>query len=259
MDLGLGGQRAVVSGGSRGIGLAVVRALVAEGVQVTTGARHCGDGLQRLVDEGAVRFVPGDLGTPEGIAALAEAALASGPVTLLVNNVGWERIETRGFLHVTEEDWLRSLNLNLLSAVRLSRALLPGMVEAGGGAIVNVSSINSAAPDHHIPAYSAAKAGLDSLGLVLAAEFGERGVRVNTVNPGPVSTDLWLVELAGALGAATGQEPRSIVDGAAAAHATGRFTTAEEIADAVLFLLSPRSGNTTGARLRVDGGIVGTL
>lgn len=259
MDLELSGQRAVVTGGSRGIGLAVVRSLVDEGVHVTTGARHAGADLQTLVDDDTVSFVPGDLGTPEGIAALADAALAGGPVTLLVNNVGWERFEMGGFLSVTEEDWLRSLNLNLLSAVRMSRALLPGMLDDGGGAIVNVSSINSTSPAQSIPGYSAAKAGLDNFGLVLAGEFGDRGVRVNTVNPGPVSTDLWNVELAGAVATATGQEPQEVIDGAAAAAATGRFSTAEEIADAVLFLLSPRSGNTTGARLRVDGGIIDSL
>src|SRR5205085_369987 len=133
-----------------------------------------------------------DLGTPEGPAALIEDAVSAyGKLDLLINNVGAAHPRPGGFLSITDDDWFASLTLDLMSTVRATRAALPHLL-ATSGTIVTVASVNAVLPDPLVMDYSAAKAAVASFCKSLSKEVGPQGVRVNTVSPGPVATDLWL-------------------------------------------------------------------
>src|SRR5215472_1607608 len=258
MDIDLTGQTAVVTGASRGIGLAVTRALAGAGVRVIAGALHSSAELGGLAAEGAVTAIELDLAEPGGPAALV--AQAGDRIDILVNNVGGAPARTGGFLAITDQDWLATLNLNLMTAVRATRSVLPVMLSAGKGAIVNVCSVNSVLSDPAVMDYSAAKAALASFSKALSKEVGPRGVRVNTVSPGPVATDLWLGEhgVAATVGGATGTRPAEVASQAAAGMVTGRFSTPDEVAGLVLVLASDLAANVTGSDIRIDGGLVPT-
>lgn len=258
MDLGLDGRVAVVTGASKGIGLAVVQALVAEGATVVAGARTGSAELSELVEAGSVRVLLTDLAEPSGPGDLVE--FAGDRIDVLVNNVGGAPARTGGFLSIADEDWLATLNLNLLAAVRATRAALPVMLAAGTGSIVNISSVNASLPDPGVLDYSAAKAALAGFSKGLSKELGPRGIRVNTVSPGPVGTALWLGEdgVAQTVAGATGLTPQEVADKAAAGSVTGRFSEPREVADLVLLLASDRSANVTGADIRIDGGLIAT-
>lgn len=259
MDLGLQGSVAVVTGASKGIGLAIVRALVSEGVTVVAGARSSSAELDELVETGQARFVSVDLAQPGAGQVLVDAA---GPkIDILVNNVGLARTRINGFLEISDEEWSASLNLNLLAAVRTTKAVLPVMLQAGGGAIVNVASVNALLPDPAVIDYGAAKAALWNFAKALSKEFGGRGIRVNSVSPGPVETDLWLGSggVADTVSRATGTAPAGVAAAAVAGSATGRFSHPSEIADVVLFLASGKAANVTGSNFTIDGGLVTTL
>lgn len=260
MDLGLGGKVAVVTGASKGIGLAITRALVGEGAHVVAGAREPSKELSALVEDGQVQSVLVDLSTAAGPAELVAVAAEHGAVDVLVNNVGAVRPRLTGFLDVTDEQWLASMTLNLMAAVRTTRAALPIMLAAGHGNIVTTSSVNAFLPDPTIIDYCAAKAALASFSKALSKEVGPRGIRVNTVSPGPVATELWLGDegVAATVARATGGDPSSVAAGAAAGSVTGRFSRPEEIADLVLLLASDRAGNVTGSDFVIDGGLIAT-
>jgi NAD(P)-dependent dehydrogenase (short-subunit alcohol dehydrogenase family) len=166
-----------------------------------------------------------------------------------------------GFLATTDADWESTLTINLLAAVRATRAALPHLLAAGDGRIVTVSSVNARLPDPLVIDYSAAKAALSNFCKALSKQVGPQGVRVNTVSPGPVETALWLGAdgVAATVGQNRGVDPREIARNAAAQAATGRFTLPSEVADLVLFLASRRSGNVTGADFLVDGGMIDAL
>ncbi len=258
MDLGLAGRTAVVTGASKGIGLAITQALVAEGMYVVAGARATSPELDTLSDQGSAEVVAVDLATATGPADLVAAALDRGGVDVLVNNVGYVSPRVNGFLMVTDDQWLHSLTLNLMAAVRTTRAALPSMLAAGHGSVVTTSSVNAFLPDPGVIDYSAAKAALTNFSKALSKEVGPRGVRLNTVSPGPVSTDLWLGSggVAASVGQATGREPESVAQDAADQSVTGRFTRPEEVAAVVAMLASDRAaGNITGADFVIDGGL----
>jgi len=262
MDLGLTGSVAVVTGASKGIGLAISRALVAEGAYVVAGAREPSEELTALVADGHADFVEVDLADPGGPAELVASALARHQrLDVLVNNVGGAATRTGGFLSVTDDEWLFSLTLNLMAAVRTTRAALPPMLDAGKGSIVTTSSVNAFLPDPNVIDYSAAKAALSNFCKSLSKEVAPRGIRVNTISPGPVATDLWLGTsgVAATVARATGADPAAVAAGAAAQSATGRFTTPEEVGHLVAFLAGDSAANITGADVTIDGGLVSTL
>ncbi len=262
MDLGLTGSVALVTGASKGIGLAISRALVAEGAHVVAGAREPSDELTTLVDQGHADFVEVDLAAPDGPADLVASAVARHQrLDVLVNNVGGAATRTGGFLSVTDDQWLFSITLNLMAAVRTTRAALGPMLDAGKGSIVTTSSVNAFLPDPNVIDYSAAKAALSNFCKALSKEVAPRGIRVNTISPGPVATDLWLGAggVAATVARATGANPEDVAAGAAAQSVTGRFTTPEEVGHLVAFLAGTAAANITGADFTIDGGLVTTL
>jgi len=259
VDLGLAGRTAVVTGASRGIGLAITRALVEEGVTVVAAARSGSQSLDELGD--AVHVVQVDLSTPDGPATLIAAAVeALGGIDVLVNNVGAVHPRLGGFLSVSDDEWAATLDLDVLAAIRTMRAAIPHLTGRDGANIVTVSSVNAFLPDPGVLDYSAAKAALSNVCKSLSKELGP-AIRVNTVSPGPVATDLWLGAggVAATVGGAGGRSADEVVRAQEAAAPSGRFTTPQEVADAVVFLASPRSANTTGADLVIDGGLIPTL
>ncbi|MEV5148105.1 oxidoreductase [Streptomyces sp. NPDC052727] len=264
MDLHLKGKTVVVTGASRGIGLAVTRAFAGEGARVVAGARTTSPELDELAVTGSVVPVTADLATAAGVETLIETAVERfNGIDVLVNNVGKAQPRLGGFASVTDEQWLETLTVNLLSAVRASRAALPALL-ASRGSIVTISSVNAFLPDPGVIDYTASKAALTNFSKALSKEVSPQGVRVNTVAPGPVSTDLWIGPggMAETIAAAMGVEPQEAVDQAInslGGFATGRFTRPDEVADLVLMLASDRTANITGADFTIDGGLIKTL
>ena len=189
MDMHLAGKQAVVTGASRGIGLAIVEALVGEGVSVVAGARHRG-----ALAAGGRRSSRSTSRPRRAPCALIDAAAAAfgGGLDILVNNVGAVHPRTGGFRSVTDEEWIATLTIDFLAAVRVTRAALDLLEARGGGTIVSVNSVNAKFADPLVIDYCAAKAALASFSKSLAKEVAPLGIRVNTVSPGPVETDLWL-------------------------------------------------------------------
>ncbi|WP_409465917.1 SDR family oxidoreductase [Amycolatopsis sp. GA6-003] len=262
MDLQLAGKTAVVTGASRGIGLATVSALIGEGMRVVAATRTI---TPELKETGAVP-VAVDLSAPDSPALLLEQAVAElGGLDVLVNNVGGGDSasgQAGGFLSVTDRQWTDLLELNFLAAVRASRAALPHLIERRG-AIVTVSSNGARMPHSGPIAYTTAKAALTAFGKALAEEFGPQGVRVNTVSPGPVRTALWEgpdsygAELASSMGLS--QEDLLAGLPAGAGMLTGRLVEPDEVAALIAYLASPLAASITGADYLIDAGAVKTV
>ncbi|AFM15882.1 dehydrogenase of unknown specificity, short-chain alcohol dehydrogenase like protein [Mycolicibacterium chubuense NBB4] len=261
MNIDLKDKIAIVTGASKGIGLATSRALADAGAFVIAGARHNSPELQALEASGSATFIAADLSTAQGPQALVAAAAHRGGVDILVNNAGAVTPRFDGLLSVTDDDWTASWSLNFLSAVRTTREAVPHMLARGGGAIVMIGSVNATLPEWNIVDYSATKAAMANFAKSVSKEFGPRGIRVNTISPGPVATDLWLAEdgIAAQFAAAGGGSADQVIDSVVAGSATGRFTTPQEVADLAVFLAGNRAANITGADVRIDGGYVTTL
>jgi NAD(P)-dependent dehydrogenase (short-subunit alcohol dehydrogenase family) len=205
-----------------------------------------------------------DVSTADGASALVDAADSHfGAVDVLVNNVGSVTPRLAGISSVSDDAWAQMFNTNLFSAVRASRAALPHLLESRG-AIINIGSVNAILPGPSIVDHAASKAALASFAKSLSKEVGPQGVRVNTISPGPVETDIWLADggmadtVAHAMGVGRDAAREAIVTGLGGL-ATGRFTRPEEVADLALLLASHRTGNVTGADFTIDGGLIKTL
>ncbi|MEU5927221.1 SDR family NAD(P)-dependent oxidoreductase [Streptomyces antimycoticus] len=260
MDLDLAGRRAMVTGSSGGIGAAVAERLVDEGCAVLVHGRdpaRVGEVAARLRAVGGVVGVAmGDLADEDAAGAVAEQALEWG-VEILVNNAGpfsehdWETAEPAM--------WLDAVNGNVVSAVRLIRALVPGMRERGWGRVVNVGSRAATTPLPNMVEYSAAKAAVVNMTTSLAQHLAGSGITANTVSPGVIVTDgmRQMFEDGAAARGWPGQWPElePLVVAEYAPNPAGRLGTAADIAAAVAFLVSPLAGYINGINLRVDGGI----
>lgn len=257
MELGLNGKTALVTGASRGIGLAITEALAAEGVRVVGAARTVTPELEKA----AAAAVAADLSTREGAEGIvAEAVQAVGGIDFLVNNVGGgdaDRMVIGGFLDIPDEQWAEVFGLNLFSAVRTTRAALPGIIERRG-AVVNISSGSARVPTGSPVAYAEAKAALTLFSKRLSEEVAPLGVRVNTVSPGVIGSPLWRDEerFGGKVAEAFGVPHADLLAGIPSQFgiASGRIGEPEEVADLVAFLLSDRALNIHGADHVIDGG-----
>lgn len=257
-DLQLNGLRAVVTGGTMGLGAAVVQTLVEAGARVATSAR---DVSARPLE--GVTYVRADLMTAQGVEHLAQTVLQNwGGVDIVVNVLGGSSTPGGGFAAISDEHWMAELNLNLMPAVRLDRALLPAMLAQGSGVIVHVSSIQRVMPlPESTTAYAAAKGALTTYSKSLAKEVMPKGVRVLSVAPGWIETEA-SVRLAERLAAQAGTDyeggKRMVMD-ALGGIPLGRPARPQEVADLIAFLASPRAASISGSEHRIDGGTVSTL
>jgi NAD(P)-dependent dehydrogenase (short-subunit alcohol dehydrogenase family) len=239
MDLGLRDSVCLVTGSTGGIGLETARLLRGEGAVVVTTGRGGGD----------IRADLARAGEPERV--VRETIDAHGRLDVLVNNVGGTAI--RRLEDLTDDDWQASFEINLMSAVRATRAALPHMRERGSGTIVNVSSTAAKRPSTGMPDYSVMKAAMLSFSRLVADLHAKDGIRCNAVTPGPTATQAWLGE--GGLADQQG-EREAVLAKVASGRPLGRLAEPEEIAAVVAFLCSPRSSYVTGAAWSADGGTV---
>lgn len=258
MDLQLTDRVAVVTGANKGIGFAITEALVAEGAHVVAGSLS----TENLDGVDGVTAVALDLTAKDGPARLVRKAIEEhGRLDVLVNNVGAVRIRVDGFLATSDEEFEWALQMDFFTGLRATRAALGPMLEQGSGSIVNIASVNAFfQPDAATIDYGVAKAAVVNLSKSLSQEFGRKGIRVNCVSPGQVSTDLWLGEhgVAATFANATEVDADTIRATAAAGTATGRFSTPEEVATLVAMLASDRTANVTGVNYVIDGGLIKT-
>ncbi|HZO41402.1 MAG TPA: SDR family oxidoreductase [Methylomirabilota bacterium] len=255
--LDLEGKRALVTGGTKGVGQAVVAALRDAGATVLTTARSRPESV-----ESAGQFVAADVSTAEGCAAVTEAVRDRlGGVDIVVHVVGGSSAPAGGFAALDDEQWHKALDQNLFAAVRLDRALVPSMVEQGSGVVIHVTSIQDRMPlPEATIAYAAAKAALSNYSKALSKEVSPKGVRVVRVSPGWVETDaaVGLVMEIARQNATDYEGGRKIVMDSLGGIPLGRPAKPQEVADLVAFLASARAASITGTEYVIDGGTVPT-
>jgi NAD(P)-dependent dehydrogenase (short-subunit alcohol dehydrogenase family) len=252
------GKRVVVTGGTRGAGAATIRRFAAGGAKVITAARS-----ERLDFVPADRFVLADLSTAEGVASFAAAALERlGGVDIIAHVLGGSSSPGGGFAALQDHHWAQELNLNLMSAVRLDRALIPGMIERGQGSIVHTASIQRRLPLYDATtAYAAAKAALVAYSKALSKELGPKGLRVNVVSPGWIYTDaaVAMVKRIAVTSGSSEEAARQSVLNALGGIPIGRPAQPEEVAELIAFVASDRASAIHGAEFTIDGGTVPTV
>jgi len=256
-DLQLAGKRALVTGGTKGIGAAVVETLRDAEVQVVATARS----TPPIPLEG-VGFLAADLSTAEGARSVAEAVLRQlGGVDILVNVLGGSGAPAGGFAALDDGEWSKEIDQNLMPAVRLDRALLPSMLAQGSGVIIHVTSIQHVLPlPESTIAYAAAKAALSTYSKALSKEVTPKGVRVVRVSPGWVETEA-AVAMAERLADQAGTDyegGKQIIMQGLGGIPLGRPAKPREVADLIAFLVSPRAASITGTEYVIDGGTVPT-
>ena len=255
MDRALEGRRALVTGASRGIGRATAERLRMAGAAVLGVARK-----PIAAASDPLPCVAADLTTAEGCASAADAVRAQfGGVDIIVHALGGSAAPAGGFAALDDGLWAGELNLNLMPAVRLDRALLPGMLSQGSGVIVHVTSIQAQSPVFEATlGYAAAKAALANYSKGLSKEVSPLGVRVLRVSPGWTETEA-AVALVTRLAAEAGSDyatARSRLMDSIGGIPIGRPNTPGEVAELIAFLVSPQAGTLTGAEFRIDGGSV---
>lgn len=254
MNLNLNGRRVLITGGSKGVGAATVALFREEGAQVLTAART------RPADLPDELFVTADLTTVEGCATVADAVNDRlGGVNIIVHVLGGSSAPGGGFAALGEEEWQRELDINLFPAVRLDRALLPGMLAQGDGVIIHVTSIQRELPlPESTTAYAAAKAALSTYSKSLSKEVSPKGVRVVRVSPGWIETEA-AVALAERIAQDAGTDyagGKQIIMNSLGGIPIGRPSKPAEVANLIAFLASPLAATITGTEYVIDGGTV---
>jgi len=263
MDLKLTGKHALVTGSTAGIGYATARRLAEEGVAVCVNGRSQAGveaAVARLRGElphAKVDGVAADLGTAEGAAQLADRC---GAIDILVNNLGI--YEPGEFESISDDDWLRLFQVNVMSGVRLSRIALPSMKQRNFGRIIFVSSESGVNPPAEMVHYGMTKAAQISISRGIAESTKGSGVTVNAVLPGPTRTEgsrAFTEKLAAELGIPEAQVERNYFEHDRPGSLLQRFITADEVGTTITYLCSPLAAATNGAAIRVDGGVVQTM
>ena len=259
----LKGQRAIITGGGRGIGRAIALRFAQEGASVLVASRTAAE-VEAVADEirsqgftggGRAVALAADVSQPAACDQVYRAAVdAFGAVDILVNNAAiFGTVEP--VQNISPEEWDAVLATNLRSAFLLSRLVLPGMLERARGVILNISTVGAKMAFGFNGPYAASKAGLLALTRTLAAETSGRGLRVNAICPGPVPETKMSREIGEGLGRMFGREPKAFLEGAIKGILQGRAQTASEIAAAAAFLCSEQASAITGQALNVDGGM----
>ena len=255
LDLKIAGRRALVTGGTKGIGAAVVQVLLEQGVKVITTSRSAPESLPD-----GVFHVACDLSTAEGCATLVDAVNKQlGGTDFIINSLGGSSAPGGGFAALDDNTWFEELNLNLMSAVRIDRALIPAMLKAGSGVVIHVTSIQNKLPlPESTTAYAAAKGAMSTYSKSLSKEVSPKGIRVVRVSPGWVMTEASerLAERLAEQANTDYEGGKAIVMNALGGIPLGRPAEPKEVADLIAFLVSPLAGSITGTEYVIDGGTI---
>jgi NAD(P)-dependent dehydrogenase (short-subunit alcohol dehydrogenase family) len=263
MDLGIKGRLALVTGSTQGIGRAIAEALLAEGAKVIVNGRKeaaVKDAVKALSARGEAHGVAADLATAAGAREMLDRAARIGPVDILVNNVGY--FEVKPFPDISDGDWLDMFELNVMSGVRLARALMPAMLERNWGRIVFIASDQSAKPNPGMAHYAMSKAAQVSIARSLAELTKGTRVTVNSALVAPTwseGVEEFLRKIAPDAGKTVDEMRTAYFETTGVSSLLQRWAEPQEIAAQIAFLCSERASAINGAAQRVDGGIIRSL